>query len=107
MLTLPVRIHIDAKQPIKAFLRQIQKQSVEAIPHPYLGLQCNRRLSEAAENACKFRNTLVVYPSANMADDMREISIETSSDNFKRSRTYAIATDVFQQSRTGDLIRML
>ena len=66
--TVPVRIQIDRESTTSDYLRTIQEQIVEQIPHEHFGLQHIRRLSPDALEACELRTGLVMHPSTDLEE---------------------------------------
>ncbi|KAI9729802.1 MAG: hypothetical protein M1818_008379 [Claussenomyces sp. TS43310] len=58
--TVPIRIRLDLNKSIRDFLESVQDQSVDMIPYEHTGLQFIRKLSPDAQQACNFKNILVV-----------------------------------------------
>ncbi|CAH0027398.1 unnamed protein product [Clonostachys rhizophaga] len=58
--TVPVRIQVRAEQTVSAYLRQVQDQFLDMIPHEQTGLQYIQGLSPEARQACQFQTLLVI-----------------------------------------------
>ncbi|PYH86146.1 acetyl-CoA synthetase-like protein [Aspergillus uvarum CBS 121591] len=74
LTTVPVRVRIDSEQSVVEFLRNMQSQAMEMMPHEHTGLQRIRKLSQGCLEACDFQNLLVIQP----ADEMTESTAEQS-----------------------------
>lgn len=64
--TVPIRISIDPMQPVKDFLRAVQKQSLEMAPFAHLGISNIRRISSRMRSICDFQNLLVIQPAEDL-----------------------------------------
>lgn len=60
--TVPVRIKFTGSQTVTSFLRQVQQQSLDMIPHEHFGLQNIAKLSQECQRGCRFQTLLVVQP---------------------------------------------
>ena len=58
--TLPIRMTIDHQQTVTEFLSEVQRQSAEALPYQFAGLQHIKRLSSNTAMACEFQNLLAI-----------------------------------------------
>ncbi|OJD40380.1 non-ribosomal peptide synthetase [Diplodia corticola] len=65
--TVPVRIQLLQSQMVESFLKQVQDQATEMIPHEHFGLRRIRRLSPEAEAACGFQSLLILQPPTESA----------------------------------------
>lgn len=59
---VPVRITINPTGSITTLLKDVHSQSVDMIPHEYIGLQHIQGFMESTK-CCEFRNFLVIQPS--------------------------------------------
>ncbi|KAI4165618.1 MAG: hypothetical protein LQ342_000560 [Letrouitia transgressa] len=59
---VPIRVTIDDKQGCHRLLRSIQDQATEMIQYEHTGLSKIARMSEEAQEACRFQTMLVVQP---------------------------------------------
>ncbi|CRG88172.1 Nonribosomal peptide synthetase 8 [Talaromyces islandicus] len=76
--TVPVRVTFDKQQPIESLLKEVQKTSIEMIPHEHAGLQNIGKFSLQCQTACKFQNLLVIQPHQETARnplDMEQIPV--------------------------------
>lgn len=62
IVTLPIRVTVNYDQPITDFLDAVHSQAADMMPFEHFGLQNIRRLSSDAEQACGFKNLLVIHP---------------------------------------------
>ncbi|PHH66871.1 hypothetical protein CDD81_5223 [Ophiocordyceps australis] len=60
--TVPIRIKLDARQPVAEFLHGVQTQGAEMMPFEQFGMQNISRLGPDAKNACDFSSLLVIQP---------------------------------------------
>lgn len=60
--TVPVRIKFTSGQTVTSFLRQVQQQSMDMIPHEHFGLQNIAKLSQDCQRGIQFQTLLVVQP---------------------------------------------
>lgn len=60
--TFPFRVKVDFTETIPRFLQQVQKQSIDVIPHEQFGLHHIQNLSDEAYLACQFQTLLVIQP---------------------------------------------
>ena len=58
--TLPIRMTIDHQQTVTEFLSEVQRQSAEALPYQFSGLQHIKKLSSDTAMACEFQNLLAI-----------------------------------------------
>ncbi|KDN66942.1 putative HC-toxin synthetase [Colletotrichum sublineola] len=61
--TVPVRVRMSAEQTVRAFLRQVQAQSIDMISYEQAGLQRIQSTSSEAYQACQFQTLLVIQAS--------------------------------------------
>lgn len=66
--TVPVRVRLVPSQTVENFLRQMQDQSTEMIPHEQFGLRNISRLGADADAACNFQSLLVVQPDVKLSE---------------------------------------
>ncbi|KAL4811795.1 hypothetical protein BDW67DRAFT_189314 [Aspergillus spinulosporus] len=62
--TVPVRVQLASALSVADFLRQVQQQATDMIPHEYYGLQKIASLSNACARAVEFQNLFVIQPSS-------------------------------------------
>ena len=60
--TMPVRIRMEPNQTVQGFLKIVQRQATEMIPHEQYGLESIQSLTNDAHVACSFQNLLVIQP---------------------------------------------
>ncbi|OAQ98892.1 hypothetical protein LLEC1_00762 [Akanthomyces lecanii] len=60
--TVPVRVVIPAQTKVEDFLRDMQNQNLDMIPHEQFGLQSIAKLSSNARDACEFSSLMVIQP---------------------------------------------
>ena len=72
--TVPVRVELDLDQSIEQYLRQMQEISVSMLPFEHFGLGQIRGISDAARDACKSPNLLVVQ-SAQLQKDVLPLGL--------------------------------
>ncbi|GKT96837.1 non-ribosomal peptide synthetase [Colletotrichum tofieldiae] len=60
--SVPIRIRIDPRQSVAAFLQDVQDQASEMAAHEQFGLQSIARLSPEAQDVCDFSSLLVIQP---------------------------------------------
>ncbi|KAJ6783608.1 hypothetical protein PWT90_05284 [Aphanocladium album] len=60
--SVPVRVSIPGEKTIGEFLRQVQDQNLDMIPHEQFGLQRIAKISSDARDACEFSSLMVVQP---------------------------------------------
>ena len=77
LTTVPTRILVDNALTISQYLKNVQRSTVEMIPHQHSGLQHIRKLSTEAAAACEFQNLLVIQ----LDDDQLNDTIWTSEGN--------------------------
>jgi amino acid adenylation domain-containing protein len=85
--TIPVRIRLDRQVSIAKFLRDVQMQASNMIPHEQFGLQNIMKLSSEAHDACNFSSLLVIQPSQLLAaaDGLDSIIVPLNSDKYQGS----------------------
>lgn len=72
--TVPVRVEVDLDQSIEQYLRQMQEMSISMLPFEHFGLGQIRGVSDAARDACKSPNLLVVQ-SAQLQKDVLPLGL--------------------------------
>ncbi|GFF35522.1 nonribosomal peptide synthetase 8 [Aspergillus udagawae] len=65
--TVPVRVRLPASLTVADFLRQVQKQATDMIPHEQFGLQNIANLSPECARAIEFQNLFVIQPASEVA----------------------------------------
>lgn len=91
---VPIQVRIKDKQVCHNFLRSLQDQATEMIRYEHTGLSKIARVSEEAQQACRFQTMLVVQPQeVGMGDS--SLFVPTSSSRRQSSRyddfnTYAL-----------------
>lgn len=60
--SVPVRIVIPAEKTIRDFLREVQEQTADMIPHEQYGLQNIAKINFELRDACQFSNMMVIQP---------------------------------------------
>ena len=96
--TLPVHIVLDNQQSVEDLLQAVQSQVLDMIPFEQTGLQSIRRVSKAAEEACRFQTLLIVQPILSNENSQHgglfEKDARGTVDGFVNEvRTYALALD--------------
>lgn len=82
---VPIRVKVKDKQLCHDLLRGLQDQATEMIQHEHTGLSKIARVSEEAQQACRFQTMLVVQPpELDMADS--SLFVPTSSPKRQSSR---------------------
>ncbi|UNI16430.1 NRPS [Purpureocillium takamizusanense] len=61
--TVPVRVTMQGATPIQKLLSDVQRSSIDMVPHQQFGLLKTRDLSPDAQNLCSFKTLLVVQSS--------------------------------------------
>lgn len=87
-VTVPVRIRIDEMETVGNFVQRVQQQALDMTPFQHTGLQNIRRLSTDAENACSFRNILVIQNSPSRISRPSELSIIPVKDMTTMTQSY-------------------
>ena len=83
---VPIRVKINDKQTCDQLLRSLQDQATEMIQYEHTGLSKIARLSEEAQQACRFQTMLVVQPQEVGIGDS-SLFVSTSSPK-RRSNRY-------------------
>lgn len=65
--TVPVRVRLDSQKGVSSFLKDIQQQAVEMVPHEQFGLRNISKLSINAKEACDFSSLMVIQPMQQLA----------------------------------------
>ncbi|KAG9764881.1 nonribosomal peptide synthase 11, partial [Aureobasidium melanogenum] len=60
--TVPLRVKVDPGESVERFLKRLQQQTTDMIPHEHLGLQHIARISPDTRAATEFRSLLVIQP---------------------------------------------
>lgn len=60
--SVPVRVVIPTDKTIGDFLRDVQNQNLDMIPHEQFGLQRIAKISSDARDACEFSSLMVIQP---------------------------------------------
>ncbi|KAL9614736.1 MAG: hypothetical protein Q9167_000805 [Letrouitia subvulpina] len=58
--TVPVRVQIAQDLSVAEFLKHVQDDTVEAMPHQYLGLQRIKKINSNTAQACNFQNLIAI-----------------------------------------------
>jgi len=69
LTTVPLRIHVDSKQDVKAFLEGIRQQGIGMIPHEHTGLQRIKQLLPDHSESLNLRHLFIVQPAAQTGVD--------------------------------------
>ena len=67
--TVPFRTQVDPFITIEEYLKNVQKQILDLVPHQQYGLQEIRKISMGAQAACRFRSHVIVQPYDRTATD--------------------------------------
>lgn len=62
--TVPVRIRIDSRQSISAFLEGVQRTMLKIAPYQHAGMQNIRKVSDDAQFACETGTGIVIQPAS-------------------------------------------
>lgn len=62
LATVPVRIAIAGDETVGKFLKRVQDQSLDMIPHEQFGLQRIAKISQEARDACEFSSLMIIQP---------------------------------------------
>ncbi|KAL4910049.1 hypothetical protein BDW74DRAFT_173519 [Aspergillus multicolor] len=60
--TVPVRVHVQRKTSVDAFLQSVQKAMLSRTPYQHMGMQNIRKVSQDAQHACETGTGLVIQP---------------------------------------------
>ncbi|KAB2569600.1 Nonribosomal peptide synthetase vlmS [Lasiodiplodia theobromae] len=90
--TVPVRVQLLQSQMVESFLKQLQDQATEMIPHEHFGLRRIRRLSPEAEAACGFQSLLILQPPTDPAPE--NLFEKSGLEIVENIRTFALALQV-------------
>lgn len=60
--TVPVRIVVPSNATVSQFLRAVQDQTLDMIPHEQFGLQNIGKINSDAREACNFSSLMVIQP---------------------------------------------
>ncbi|KAF4509152.1 hypothetical protein G6O67_005445 [Ophiocordyceps sinensis] len=60
--TIPVRVKVPGHRSVSAYLKTVQQQAVDAIPHEQAGLHRIAVMSPDCQRACAFQSLLVMQP---------------------------------------------
>ncbi|KAI4211729.1 MAG: hypothetical protein LQ351_005503 [Letrouitia transgressa] len=58
--TVPVRIQAARDSSAAEFVKHVQEDTIEAMPHQYLGLQRIKRIDSDTAQACEFQNLIAI-----------------------------------------------
>ncbi|KAJ4354970.1 hypothetical protein N0V95_003349 [Ascochyta clinopodiicola] len=61
--TVPVRLQMQCDWTVPTFLKAVQQQATEMIPHEQTGLQRIVKMGQGARHACNFQTLVVVQPA--------------------------------------------
>jgi amino acid adenylation domain-containing protein/non-ribosomal peptide synthase protein (TIGR01720 family) len=102
--TVPVRVHLQAGQPVSEYLETLQQDVTDMIAHEQFGLRRIARVSEGCRTACGFQTLLVVRSGEEeLLSDNTLGKWETAPED-KSFVTYAVTLDCLI-SREGVKIR--
>lgn len=95
--TVPVRVVVDQEQSVSSFLDTVQSQTIEMIPFEHTGLQQIKKLSQAANTACDFRNLLVIQPRGSLESDieMESIGLQALDTTQTDFHTYPVVIECY------------
>lgn len=96
--TVPVRVRLDGKQSVLAFLQGIQDQALKMVPYEQFGLQNISKLSPEARDACDFSSLLVVQPL------QKHLSLDREDNQFLDEVSGKIAEDSMEGYFTYPLV---
>ncbi|KAL3420393.1 non-ribosomal peptide synthetase protein [Phlyctema vagabunda] len=88
--TVPIRVRVDSGQSVSDYLKDIQDQAVEMIPHEMFGLQNIRKLNAETEVACGFQCLLIIQPPD--GEDGLD-GIKVTDDEYSDAGTYPLTID--------------
>ena len=91
--TVPIRVQIDKKQTISAYLQHVQAQAIDMIPYEQTGLQNIQTFTPDARAACNFQTVLLVQPQE--LDDAlllseSELGVHRCDEDVAAFATYAL-----------------
>lgn len=92
--TVPVRIRLVASQTVEDFLRQLQDQATEMIPHEHYGLRDIGRLGNEGQIACSFQSLLLVQPPSEPSIESL-CDFDTAPEEAEEIGTYILTLQVW------------
>ncbi|QSZ37066.1 hypothetical protein DSL72_009158 [Monilinia vaccinii-corymbosi] len=98
--TVPIRIQINGETSIEKCFDQVQRNSLNMMPHEGFGLQNISKLSRDTEVACGFQTLLIIQPP----DEPLELGdVKVTYDEFSDAGTYPLTIDCKFDSGTAVL----
>ncbi|KAK5988958.1 Nonribosomal peptide synthetase lcsA [Cladobotryum mycophilum] len=88
--TLPIRVRLDAKKRVSAFLQDIQNQASDMIPFEQFGLQNIADLGPSAKEACEFSSVIVVQPVQHLTVDEQVLVLMDDKELFETCFSYPL-----------------
>jgi amino acid adenylation domain-containing protein len=99
--TVPVRVQLDLDQTIDQYLGQIHDQAISMLPFEHFGFSQIRGISDAARDACKVPNLLVVQPAQLQKDVLPLGLTRITADGGGLVETFGLVIECIQ-SHTED-----
>jgi len=100
--TVPVRIRLLGSQMVESFLRQLQDQATDMIPHEHFGLRNIRKLGADVEAASNFQSLLILQPPVSLVDgdvfEQRDVEI------VEQIRTFVLTLQVRLEGQQARLV---
>jgi amino acid adenylation domain-containing protein len=100
--TVPVRVRLIGSQMVESFLRQLQDQATDMIPHEHFGLRNIRRLNSDAEAACNFQSLLILQPP--MALSEGDVFADRQVEIVEQIRTFVLTLQVRMEGQQVRLV---
>ena len=100
--TVPVRVRLLGSQMVESFLRQLQDQATEMIPHEHFGLRNIRRLSPDAEAASNFQSLLILQPPSRLAEG--DVFADREIEVIEQIRSFLLTLQVYIDGQQARLI---
>lgn len=87
--TIPVRVQKSANATVTEYLKMIQDNCGEAMPHQYMGLQSIKRIDAATAKACECQNLIAINSGA-LEDNSSFWKLESGETAGVKFFTYAL-----------------
>ncbi|USP76438.1 non-ribosomal peptide synthetase [Curvularia clavata] len=100
--TLPVRIRLLGSQMVESFLRQLQDQATDMIPHEHFGLRNIRKLGPDIEAASNFQSLLILQPPVSLVEG--DVFEQRDIEMIEQTGTFVLTLQVRLEGQQVELV---
>ncbi|RMZ71371.1 non-ribosomal peptide synthetase [Pyrenophora seminiperda CCB06] len=101
LTTLPVRVRLLGSQMVEGFLRQLQDQATDMIPHEHFGLRNIRKLGADIEAASNFQSLLILQPPDSLVEG--DVFEQRDIEMVEETGTFALTLQVHLEGHQAQL----